>query len=223
MIKNEGIGLHMNAHDVKSVKDSTILPMQLIGGETGATARLKQNSRHDALLLFQAARKRLLDINNWRKWCGDKGAEFQLTDKNGLPKSSQPEIGDLIRIKLSGPPNPEGDGFDWVRIETFEDNKTLLQDAEVFGFRVRPSQNPGNKSGPKAHFYTGDATSTFLIIRNSHVVYALERGKNEIPNSSGKWFSKIRNKLIAVAAMIGLSKPQWKRLTKGLLKPPKPD
>lgn len=213
----------MNDQQVKSTKSAGILPMQVIGSETGATAKLKSESRHDALLLFQAARKRLLDINNWRKWCSNKGAEFCLTDEDGLPKTGFPEKGDLIRIKLPAPPNQEGDGFDWVQIEAFEDSRALLPDAEVFGFRVRPVQNPKGSSSVSAHFYSKTATSTFLIIRDSHTVYALERGRNEVPNPSGNWLSKIRNRLIAIAAMMGLSKPQWQRLMEGLLRPPKMD
>jgi hypothetical protein len=210
----------MDAHQIGSAKNPPIVPLQVIGSKTGATAKLKQSSRHDALLLFQAARKRLMDINNWRKWCGNTGAEFQLTNKQGQEKKSLPEIGDLIRIKLPALPNREGDGFDWVRIEAFEESKTLLEDVEIFGFRVRPVKNPANYTGDSAHFYTSDATSTFLIIRYSHTVYALERGRNEVPNSSGTWLNRFRNILIAVAAMLGFSKSQWQQLLNGLLNPP---
>jgi hypothetical protein len=198
-----------------------IIPKQIIGTQTGATSKLKMDTRHAALLLFQAACKRLLDINNWQKLCGGTGAEFTLTDKNGEPlHGANPEIGNLIRIKLPAPSNKEGDGFDWVRIEEFEDERTLVSDSEVFGFRVRPVENPKNKTGNSAHFYTADATSTFLIIRYSHTVYALERGKNEVPNDSDSWTTKIRNKLVAIAAMMGFSKPQWQKLVDGLLVPP---
>jgi hypothetical protein len=200
---------------------SDIIPKQYIGSQTGATAKLKTDKRHDALLLFQAASARLLDINNWQKLCGGWGAEFTLTDKNGKPVYGQsPKIGNLIRIKLPAPSNKEGDGFDWVRIEDFEDSRSLLSDSEVFGFRVRPVENPSNRTGNTAHFYTSDATSTFLIIRYSHTVFALERGKNEVPNDADSWAVKIRNKLIAISAMIGLSKPQWQKLMDGLLVPP---
>jgi hypothetical protein len=200
---------------------SDIIPKQYIGSQTGATTKLKTDRRHDALLLFQAASKRLLDINNWQKLCGNSGAEFILTDKNGEPLyNMNPKIGNLIRIKLPAPSNKEGDGFDWVGVEEFEDSKSLLSDSEVFGFRVRPVDNPKNRTGNSAHFYTSDATSTFLIIRYSHTVFALERGKNEVPNDADSWTAKIRNKLVAAAAMIGLAKPQWQKLVDGLLVPP---
>ncbi len=203
---------------------SDIIPEQFTGSQTGATSKLKLNTRHEALLHFQAARERLSDINNWQKLCGSGSAEFTLTDPYGNPLSvSKPKIGNLIRIKLPAPPNQEGDGYDWVRIEAFEDNKTLVSDSEIYGFRVRPVENPKNKTGNSAHFYTNEATSTFLVIRYSHSVFALERGKNEVPNNSREWLANLRNKLVAVIAMMGFSKPQWKKLVDGVLVPPKKD
>lgn len=200
---------------------SDIIPKQFIGSQTGATSKIKLDTRHDALLLFKKAREHLLDINSWEKLCGQGSAEFTHTDKNGEPLiSTTPKIGDLIRIKLPAPENKEGDGYDWVRIEAFDENKSLVSDSETFGFRVRPIENPKNKAGNIAHFYTDDATSTFLVIRYSHTVFALERGKNEVANDSNSWISNIRNKLVAFTAMIGFSKPQWKKLVDGILVPP---
>lgn len=197
---------------------SDLIPKQFISNQTGATSKLKMDTRHDALLLFQKACQRLLDINNWQKLCGGSGAEFLLTDKEGEALYGEPpKIGNLIRIKLSAPSNKAGDGLDWVRIEEFEDRKTLLSDSEIFGFRVRPVENPKKRTNNGTHFYTADATSTFLIIRYSHTVYALERGKNEVSNDSDSWLNKIRNKAVAVVAMIGFSKSQWKNLVNGLL------
>lgn len=199
---------------------SELIPKQVVGSQTGATSKLKLNSRHDALLHFDATCKRLLDINNWQKLCGGSGAEFTLTNKDGEPlRKTNPRVGNLIRIKLPAPANKEGDGFDWVRIEEFENSRSLLNDSDVFGFRVRPVENPKNKTGNSAHFYTDNATSTFLIIRYSHTVFALERGKNEVPNDSSSFITNIRNKLVALLAMIGLSKPQWQKLMDGLLDP----
>jgi hypothetical protein len=131
-----------------------------------------------------------------------------------------PVKGNLIRIKLPAPPNQQGDGFDWVRIEEFENSKDLLKDEELFGFRVRPVENPLSRSGESAHFYTSDATSSFLVMRKSCTISAMEKGRNEVPNASGSFLNKIRNILIAIPAMLGLSKPQWKNLTDGILNPP---
>lgn len=162
-----------------------------------------------------------MNINKWYTYSGSTGAEFTLTDPYGdVVENAAPKVGDLIRIKLPAPSNKQGDGFDWVRIEQFENYQEQLKDEEVFGFRVRPVQNPNTTSPDSAHFYTSAATSTFLIIRKSSTVYVMERGRNENPNLSGNLFNKIRNAVVALAAMLGLAKPQWKNLVKGILKPP---
>lgn len=198
-----------------------LIPAQMIGSKTGSTSKRTTSTRHDALLLFNESKVRLLDINSWRRLCGNKGSEFQLTDAGGNPLHDKiPVVGNLIRIKLPAPPNAKGDGFDWVRIEEFEDTRNLLKDEDVFGFRVRPVQNPLNRSAGSAHFYTGDATSSFIVMRRVCTVMALERGRNEVPNSAGKFLNKLRNILVALGAMLGLSRPQWKSLTDGILNPP---
>lgn len=195
-----------------------LVPKQKKGLNTGATSKVVASSRHSAILLFNEAKNRLFDINNWYNTCGRTGAEFRLTDAEGRPlESSQPETGHLIRINLPAPPNPSGDGFDWVRIEKIIQSRNLISDEELIGFRVRPAKNPENRSEGNAHFYTSDATSSFLVYRKAFTVYAMERGRNELPNSSGSLMNKLRNILVAVSAMLGLSKPQWKRLTEGLL------
>lgn len=196
-----------------------IIPKQKKGLQTGATSHIAFDSRHTAVTVFNRAKERLTDINNWYHLCGDKGAEFQLTDAEGNPLNNvKPKVDDLIRIKLPAPPNPEGEGYDWVRIEKFEEDKDLMKDEEIFGMRVRPVDNPKNNNPESAHFYTDDATSTFVVLRRTHIVYAMERGKNEVPNANGSLLNKIRNLLVAIPAMLGLSKPQWKSLTDGLLK-----
>ncbi len=198
----------------------TLIPEQRTGGETGATSKVIVATHQDAIALFDQCKRRLVDINNWKKLCGDVGAEFHLTDNKGnLLHRTLPEVGNLIRIELPAPPNKTGDGYDWVRIEAFEDCKDLVKDEEVFGFRVRPVENPNNKNGESAHFYKSSATSTFLVRRINYTVYALERGKNEVPNDKpSSLLNKLRNIIIAFAAMIGLSKPQWKNLVNGILK-----
>jgi hypothetical protein len=200
---------------------AALIPEQTTGSHTGVTSKFIAATRHDALGLFEQCKRRLLDINHWKQLCGDNGADFRLTDSEGnLLQNSSPRIGDLIRIELPAPSNNDGDGYDWVRIEAFESYKDLIKDEEVFGFRVRPVKNPNDNTGNSAHFYTNDATSTFLVRRVNYTVYALERGRNETPNSSGSFLNKIRNFMIAFAAMIGLSKPQWKNLVNGILRPP---
>ncbi len=195
-----------------------IIPDQQVGSKTGATSSFDLKNKFSAIKLFNTAKYRLLDVNHWYDICGRKGAEFQLTDDKGnILDSAIPDIGNLIRIKLPAPPNAKGDGYDWVRIEKFENLKDLSKDEDLYGFRVRPVSNPNNRSGESAHFYTNDATSTFLIYRRGSKVFAMERGRNELPNASGSFLNKIRNFLVAIPAMLGFSKPQWKSLVEGIL------
>jgi hypothetical protein len=203
----------------------SIVPTQHEGLRTGASVNEESATRHDAILLFEKAKKRLLDINRWHSLCGEGSAEFSLTNEQGeLVADRDPRVGDLIRIKLPAPPDPAGDGYDWVRIEEFENKKDLLRDEDIFGFRVRPVKSPFRREAEAAHFYTTSATSTFLVVRTTSTVTAMEKGRNEVPNSLVKALaSRIRNVAIAIGAWLGFSKSQWTKLVKGIIKGPPQD
>lgn len=199
-----------------------LVPSQKKGFQSGATSKRELESRHAALSLFRDAKERLAGVNQWHALCENKGAEFQLTDQKGNPVFRAAQKDDLIRINLPAPPSAEGKGYDWVSIESVVEEQDRMRDEEAFGFRVRPVANPLTNSHNDAHFYTSDATSTFLILRITNTVYAIERGKNEIPNNSGSVINRVRNLLVAIPAMLGLAKSQWKLLTESLLKAPLP-
>ena len=206
--------------------DITLIPAQVKGMRTGATAHHETVTRHDAILLFEKAKARLMDVNRWQQLAGPASAEFRLCDAQGNELSAtRATVGDLIRIKLPAPPNTEGDGYDWVRVEEFESYKDLLKDQEIFGFRVRPVQSPFSADRAAAHFYTSAATSTFLVVRESTTVSAMEKGRNEVPNNwPAALLSRVRNLAVSVGAWLGLSHTQWGRLVKGFIKgPPQED
>jgi hypothetical protein len=201
-------------------KTNHLVPKQKKGNHTGAKTTLRTSDREKAINLFEEARQRLLNINSWHVISGKGSAEFKLTDKFGNPlKSKLPRIGNLIRIKLPAPENKSGSGYDWVRIEAFKHTRDRLKDEEQYGFRVRPVQNPFDKSPESAHFYTSDASSTFLLKRQGTTLSAMEIGRNEVPNSHpASFLNKVRNVIVAIAAMAGLAHPQWKNLVTGILK-----
>ena len=87
------------------------VPRQRIGGRSGATQRKETATRHDAILLFNDAKRRLLDVNSWNKLCGKLSANFQLTDEKGNElRSDKVMVGNLIRISLPAPRNESGAG-----------------------------------------------------------------------------------------------------------------
>lgn len=196
-----------------------IIPKQKEGSKTGATATAELTDKKEATELFKVAKSRLLDINTWDKLCGVASATFELTDKAGNKISGTPEVGNLIRIDLPGPGTISGEGYDWVRIEAIEDNSDSEAEEEAFAFRVRPVKNPVSDDDAPAHFYTDDATSSFIIERRGTIITASEKGRNEKPNTdTAKIVDKVRNAVVATGAKNGLAYPQWKTLMEGLLK-----
>ena len=195
-----------------------LVPKQEKGSKTNATAKIKVKTRYEAFTVFEKAKEKLIDINNWYVMCGSKGADFKLTDALGNPLNAiNPQEGNLIRIKLLAPKNNKGDGFDWVIIEKIVENKDIYNDVEVFGFKVRPIKDPFNKLEYPAHFFNSKATSSFMVYREGTVIYVMERGRNEIPNVSGPLFNKIRNLMIALPGILGFSNSQWQNLVEGVL------
>jgi hypothetical protein len=195
-----------------------IVPEQKKGNQTGAKHTVDCISDKAAHELFKIGKQRLTDINHWADYCSVAIAETTLTDEKGNVITGLPKIGDYIRINLAGPGSRSGDGYDWVRIEEFIDQGNEDTDEELFGFRVRPTSNPISRDNNTSHFYTSDATSSFIVERKGNAVSASEVGKNEIPNvKTERIIDKVRNAMIATGGMVGLSMIQWKILMKGIL------
>jgi hypothetical protein len=197
----------------------SLVPNQHEGGKTDAGTVVKKQTAEEARQLFSIAKERMLDVNNWHKYSGPGSATFQLTDSKGKELESKPEKGNLMRVDLPGPGSFTGDGFDWVEIEAFEEEKIHNKDYESFSMRVRPCSNPKTKSDKTAHFYTSAATSTFTLQRIKNTVAAGEHGRNEVPNTNpDNIVDKARNAIVGTSAMSGVSNIQWKALANGLLK-----
>ena len=198
---------------------SKILPVQKIGNHTGARVARHLETRTEAIKLFSIAKKKLNDINHWQHINIFSDTEFRLTNEEGkIIEYQNPEIGNLIRIKLPFF-NKSGNDYYWVRLDAFENSKDILKDEEIYGFRVSPVRSPIDNKKEEAHFYTSKASSTFLIIRNGRTVYAVEEGRNEVPNDKPNSFiQKFKNSVIAIGAILGFGHSEWKGLMQGILK-----
>ena len=200
-------------------KGKTILPPQYNGNHTAAQAQVEETDPVKAIHRFMVAKRRLLDINHWHEYSKMPITKFALTDEEGRPIERSPQLGDYIRIDLPGPGPRAGEGYDWVRIEQFDERNDKPADTDFFAFRVRPSADPQKRTDEPAHFYTDETTSTFILQRVGARVTACEKGRNEIANANTKnVLDNIRNTLVAVSAANGLAIPQWKALMDGLLK-----
>lgn len=196
------------------VKESQLgVPPQKKGAESDIRYSRSTIGEKEGRALYEAARKNLLDINNWKKLAGKLSADFSLTDPFGKPVQRMPLQGDFIRIHL---PTSASDKFDWVRIESIEEQNENMS-LNFIHMRVRPSDPPKEQEETE-HFFSKEATSSFLVERKGRKVQASVRGRNELPNIAAKnLIDRIRNIFIGLGAMIGMNYPQWKGLVKGIL------
>jgi hypothetical protein len=194
-----------------------IVPPQFTGQEieTASTQVLKTEANAESL--YNEARKKLLDVNNWNKVAGIVTARFQIIDEKGKEVNREVKKGDYLRIDIPGPGSKEGDGYDWVFVEEMNEiNNGSVQSA---GFRVRPDKNPFGEKNETAHFYSKEATSSFIIIRENTKVISWIVDRNLLPNTeSGSLVDKVRDVAIGISAIAGFSKVQWQGLADGLIK-----
>lgn len=195
------------------------LPEKEEGSQKDIEAKVKTSAIEEAKQLFEVAKNRLLQVNQWDKICGKASAVFKLTDQKGEEIERCPKIGDHFKINIPAPGIKAGEGFDWVRVEAIEEDNDVINDSEYLVIRVRPSENPLGPNDEVAHFFSDKATSNFTILREKNVVTAAVLGRNEIANTSGvtSLLDKLRNAIIGTGAVGGLSDPQWKSLVNGLL------
>jgi len=196
--------------------ENKLVPVQELGSSMDARSETVLKDIGEAVVFYQLARLRLLDVNNWERVCGTSATTFQLTLADGSP-SFRLEVGNLIRIDIPGPGPSAGEGYDWVRIESIAHNEESELD-EWTGFTVRPCASPLHPELGVAHFFSDVATSTFMVGRSGQTVWAEMHGRNEVPNAeTEKIFDGIRNAMVGWTAKIGLSYPQWKLLVEGLV------
>lgn len=201
---------------MKKSEKNLKIPAQKKGTASRAVAQRKLRTENEAKHFFAKARSRLLNINQWMHYSGKGSGKFTLTDDQGRPIDSDPEKGNFIKIELPAPENKTGDGYEWVRIESIDDESDHETDRCIL--KVRPSANPMKTDNYTAHFYTDDATSTFVVERKGNRLKAAEYGRNEQANTHVSSITdKIRNIIVAIGARLGLAHIQWLRLMKGIL------
>jgi hypothetical protein len=202
---------------MEKVNPEEVIPKQEIGTESNTEATVELDNENDSKNLYNDAKERLLNVNNWHQYAGALSSDFQLTDSAGNEVERKVQKGDHFKIKIPAPGSVTGDGYDWVKVDTVEEvNEGTEQMAAI---KVHPATNPTNADKSVAHFFTDDASSSFIVKRDSRKVTAGVYGRNEKPNTQAdKLVDKARNAAVGTGAITGFSKLQWKQLVKGLLK-----
>lgn len=176
-----------------------------------------ENTEEEAIVTFNRASSRLLNPPIWQQLTPGINASFAIS----LPGEEKVErllqTGDYISIDIPGPGSVAGEGYDWVKVETIEEN-TVPECNDSLAVRLRACTNPHTPDAAIAHFFDESATSTFVVKRKGNTVIFSYHGRNEVPNTSEvKVIDKIRNAVVALGAQAGLSEVFWKKLTKGML------
>jgi hypothetical protein len=194
------------------MNEEEIIPENNSGIQTNTESSIELNNGEELKQFLSVVKSRLLHINAWHELAGKATADFQLCDEKGRPVDRLPQAGDHIRIDIPGPGTITGEGDDWVRIEE------VKEEEDAVCIRVRPATNPLNERKDIAHFFTDEATSTFMVKRTDNKIIAGVYGRNEKPNtSSEKIVDKIRNAAVATGAISGFAKLQWKNLVQALV------
>jgi hypothetical protein len=189
-----------------------IIPENKEGTQTNTERSIEFATEEESKQFFQIAKKRLLDVNHWHKIAGNATADFQLTDEEGKPVNRTAKEGDHFKIDIPGPGSITGEGNDWVKIESIQEDENYI------GIRVRPTSNPTNERKDIAHFFNDNSTSSFIIKKEGKKITAGVYGRNEKPNTKTETVvDKIRNATVATGAISGFSKLQWKSLVNGLI------
>ncbi len=201
---------------IKAMNEGTI-PENKKGVKSDTVSSVELTSTEQAIQHYERVRNRFLDVNNWHAYAGVGSAEFTLRNAKGEMITGQlPQKGNYFEIAIPGPANEAGEGKDWVQIADISEISNA--DFQCITIKVHPAASPVNNNTETAHFFDEEASSTFIIRREGRVVSAEVHGRNETPNTDEVGLrDKIRNTVVALGAMLGFSKIQWKNLTSGLV------
>ena len=201
-----------------SQEEKKIVPGHEHGVDTDTESSVTFEKEEDAKKHFGVARERLLNVSQWREISKAGPSDFQIVDNAGNEVTRPVKEGDYFKIDIQAPGSDSGDGYDWVHIVQILDEKAPERGFELTAMKVKPSKNPLKKDENTSHFFDDQASSTFVVKREGLKITAVVHGRNESPNTETENLAdKIRNAVIALGAMLGFSKAQWKSLVEGIV------
>lgn len=194
-----------------------IVPLQYAGTKIEVDATVELKNIDEAKAFYNVAKSRLLQVNNWHNVAGIISAKFQLIDASGNEADRHAAKNDFLKVDIPGPGSTEGGGYDWVLVEML--NEVSDGENESIGFRVRPCNNPFGNKNETAHFYSEEATSNFIVIREGVNIIAWVVDHNLKPNDNAESLvDKLRDTAVGIGAISLFSKIQWQGLVDGIVK-----
>ncbi len=192
----------------------TLIPVQREGVAKEIHHLTEAGSKKAAQQIFKRAKERLLQPSAWSAATKGISSSFILYAADGETALSRPaQSGDLVRIELPG----FHPAYDWVRLEAVMEG-TDDEGASWITLSTRPIPDPKATDEGTAHFFSKNATGTFIIRLAGSSVEGNHYGRNELPNTDGgNILDKARAVLVTAGAYLGLSDVQWSNLLKGLI------
>lgn len=194
-----------------------VVPPQRTGKVIDTEKSIEFSTEEDAIDFFKLAKQRLINVNEWHEIAGELTASFMLHNADAEPVQRTIQKGDYFKIDITGPGSEDGEGYDWIQVEAYDE----FDEPHFHGvaFTVRPVKNPQNPDAEDVtHFFSEESTSTFTVRREKNKIIAGVYDRNTQPNLGGSGIlDKIRN---AITGLLGVSvgaKAQWTLLTKAIV------
>lgn len=189
------------------------MDLQIEGGHHDSSQTKTFATKEECTQFFKNVKEVFFNISNWEHLF-DNATKFSLVDKNGDVTLLPPALGDLIKIKIPGPSNKTGKGYDWVQI--VEIKVVDENNVESYLITVSPTHPPGTQT--TAHFFQSTAKNYFSIKKYNLEIVAEVHGRNEIVNYRNlPVIDKIRNFFVAKGGVFGLSKIHWELWVQNIL------
>lgn len=199
------------------MQTDSLIPENFKGKSVDLEESIAASTKDEAKDMYRQACERLQQPGTWHELAGEAGAVFTVKDALNHTSKKIVAVNDFIQVDIPAPGPSAGDGHDWVQVEKM--GQDFDKEAEEsFGLTVKVTANPSNPQEGIAHFFGSGASSTFIVKRKGNKVIASYHGRNETPNTESEALGdKLRNTIVAIGAMAGISALQWTALLKGLL------
>ena len=181
-------------------------------GDSSITSKSRSFSNPaEAEVFFGQLRQELFRVSEWN----GKTAltSFELFDQKGTPAHRPAEVGDFIRVRMTGAGKD-----DWVRVSE------IVDEAGESIVTIKPSHDPTEKESDKSatsHFFTSEAANNLCLERSDAVVSFHVIGLSEKTNTdeTENFLEKTRNVAVAnIGSYFGIQKGEWQKFCANFLR-----